>query len=73
MIRVTQIFTCSHQPVPAPTKTDPDRVLPTHLPVKVRSQGHSMVMEARYCLCTGEPIPMRREIEHYDPDAGKQR
>lgn len=64
MIRVTQIFTCAH---PGIEGAKP------HMPVKIKSQGHSLVMEARYCLCTGEAVPMRREIEHHDPDAGRQR
>jgi hypothetical protein len=77
MIRVEQIFHCSHPPVPDPTqklrKGEEQRFLPAKLPVRVKSQGHSIVMEARYCLCTGEPIPMKREIEHHDPDIGRNR
>ena len=76
MIRVEQIFTCAHglvaDPTHKPKNGDPQRTLPVRLPVRVKSQGHSIVMEARYCLCTGEPFLMHREIEHHDPDAGKQ-
>lgn len=50
---------------------DPIKTLAPHRPVVVESQGHSVVLEQRVCLCTGSPLLMVAKVEHNDPEAGK--
>ena len=76
MIRVTQIFTCDHALVADPKHkvkkpTEKQRTLAPHKPVEVFTQGHSVLLEDRVCLCTGAAVPMKRAVKFNDPDVGR--
>lgn len=78
MIRVTQTFKCDHPRVPRPDAPKPSeempevpealRLFPEKMPVVVKSQGHSVVLEERVCFCTGKPVKMTSSVKFEDPD-----
>lgn len=78
MIRVIQTFRCDHPRVPRPDAPKPSeempevpealRLFPEKMPVVVKTQGHSAVLESRVCFCTGKAVPMKSDVKVEDPD-----